>query len=940
MFTSVGDEPEVDLRILGKERGLAKPYPLIWHLLDSAAIATALWDHYLNRRQRAIIAAGLGADEPHARSLIAFWAGLHDIGKATPAFQHKVVRDFAALTKLSDYPDNGDRRLRHDEASQIALVQPFADIGYPQRPGQWSAGVACRVSQMLGAHHGWFKEISEQYGVTEAKTGRRLGSGGWRHQREVLFSTVYEAVGRPRAATSKTVSASAAPLIVGVVVVADWLASQESFITAQQRMLPGDAGRATAATHFAHTAAVAVRVLSEAGLGLPLVGDTAFTETFDFPPNPLQRSIVDELVPAIAGSGLLVVTAATGDGKTEAGLVAACALARASGADGLYFALPTMATADQMYRRVAAFTTRLATGPTPVTLLHSMSWLNADYTARDMAYVAESVDVSSEDVDTVALATAWLRGHRRGLLAPFAVGTVDQALLAALAVKHNSLRMLGLSGKVLVVDEAHAYDAYMQALLRRLLNWLGALGCPVVLLSATLPSSVSASLIEAYLRGAGRKNIDAASYRVDYPGWLFVPAAENTHPVRVSGQARASIIDNRTVELKLDIRPVRHLPTGGAAPPADDRLVVIVDALDRIRRDGGCAAVVCNTVDDAQRTFLALRAWREDGVDVQLLHSRFPARVREEITQRVMATLGRDGADRPPAAIVVSTQIVEQSLDLDFDVVVSDLAPIAQLLQRAGRCHRHPRPLDVRRWLGAPRLVVLDPRGQNGEHTKPRHWGAVYDPYLLRATHLLLAGRAGGSVKVPHDVQELVEAVYVGGGFLDDRVLDGNEVLARERVTMQADEYARRGLADFVAIAPPSRILDLSALSKKQVEEADAVTRLGADSVRVVCTYVDSEGQRWLDEHRTRALAVRGSRPRGRFTAGQVREILAESIPIRADEVIDRGDEHVVPKPWTRDPWLRDLVLLPHRLTPSGVEPARCGSRMYHLDPDLGLMRL
>jgi len=929
------DDEQPDLRILGKRRGLDRPYALLWHLLDTAAVALALWDHYLTARQRVAIACRLGVDEQQARQLIAFWAGLHDIGKATAAFQYKLGDALEILTADEQYPDNGERRLGHDIASEYAAAPLLAALGYPQHKGFWLSGAACRVAQILGAHHGRYNDITEQDSAAEAATHARLGGLGWKRQREALFAAVYEVVGRPKPPVEPepyepAVAAEAAMIITGVVVLADWLASQEHFIASQQRSQADKASPEAVRAHFERAVARAPELLLEAGLGSPRVRDASFADVFGFNPNPLQASILDELLGRITGAGLLVVTAATGGGKTEVGFIAAQALGKASGADGMYFALPTMATANEMYKRLTAFISKVATGPAPVTLLHSMSWLNEEYTARAAAHIADPVAISSDERDVVALASAWLRGHRRGMLAPYAVGTIDQSLLAALAVKHNALRMLGLAGKVLVVDEAHAYDAYMQALLRRLLTWLGKLGCPVVLLSATLPSAVSTSLVEAYLRGTGRDGVGGAGYRVEYPGWLFVPADRTQAPVRISPRAREAVVAYRRLTLQIDVRPVNHAQGDDDANDATaprDRLTVIRDLLGRIRTDGGCAAVMCNTVTDAQTTFLALRDWRDDGVQVELLHSRYPARQREEISQRITGALGREGR-RPAKSVVVGTQIIEQSLDLDFDLVVSDLAPIAQLLQRAGRCHRHPR---ARRpsWLAHPRLVVLDPQDADAGHVKPRRWGAVYDSDLLRATHLLLAERAGRPVVVPDDVQELVEGVYES--FLDD------EVLMQDRITRKGDEMAQHAMADLVAIPPPEDVYDLAMLSKKQVQEADAVTRLGADSVRVLCCYVDSEGRRWLDAECRRPLPERGSHADGRFTQDEVRQILAETIPVRADEVWDREPENAVPAAWLRNPWLRDLVLLPHLLTPAGVDPGRVGPRKMKLDSEIGL---
>src|SRR5690606_25020 len=182
-------------------------------------------------------------------------------------------------------------------------------------------------------------------------------------------------------------------------------------------------------------------------------------------------------------------------------------MGEAAGMPGYFFGLPTMATSDQMLRRVDEFRSRRGEGADSLTLLHSMAWLNAAYTGE-----GEESGVLTSD----PMAARWLMGSKRGLLANLAVGTIDQARLAALRGRHNVLRMLGLSGKVLIADEVHAYDAFMQGLLKRLLEWLGALRVPVVLLSATLPAGVGRRLAEAYLVGAGIR--DPQVPQVVYPG--------------------------------------------------------------------------------------------------------------------------------------------------------------------------------------------------------------------------------------------------------------------------------------------------------------------------------------------------------------------------------------------------------------------------------------
>ncbi|MFH9439060.1 CRISPR-associated helicase Cas3' [Streptomyces rochei] len=427
-----------------------------------------------------------------------------------------------------------------------------------------------------------------------------------------------------------------------------------------------------------------------------------------------------------------------GDGKSETALEAERVLSEAFGTRGYAFLLPTMATSDQMYGRVADALLRQSGQDAGLTLVHSMAWLNSAYADDDLdtgsvlTCDGDEAGQGSDRAEADLRPQRWLRGAKRPLLAQFSVGTIDQALMAVLPVRHNALRLLALSGKTFIVDEAHAYDPYMQVLLGRLLNWLGAYGVPVVLLSATLPASVSDRLIKEYLQGAGHKSRDLQrrTLPAPYPGWLYVDAASgratSISAVRQQEQARA-----RSMDLEVVVEPVVHGFGGGAR----DRLAVIERILEPLNgARGGTALVVCNTVGDAQDTYLRLRERfdersHEQGGSVQLLHARFPGDVRETRTREVTEGLGRTGP-RPVRRIVVATQVVEQSLDLDADLVVSDLAPLSLLLQRAGRCWRHethwarhgyPGGRGRPAWARGPRLVVLDPVADGG--TVPRRRG-------------------------------------------------------------------------------------------------------------------------------------------------------------------------------------------------------------------------
>ncbi|CUU56577.1 CRISPR-associated endonuclease Cas3'' [Frankia sp. CcI49] len=949
-----GNGAAVDLRLWGKYGSLPWAYPLACHLVDTGAAVEVLWRSTVPESARLAVARELGASVEDAGRLVAFWAALHDIGKITPGFQMQVPKAFAALQ--GSYTTVGaSGRFRHEEASQRFLHRVLAELGYGH--GLLGNASAARVAQLLGGHHGCFYGVQPRHADPRVPCPE-LGGNEWERARRSVLREVSAVFGPPAAPRAVTVLGGA--VACGLVVLADWLVSQEDFLLDQLRDVPAEARELDLREHRDRSAGRVAALAREAGLGrLSLRGGSFAAEFPEYPPNALQSSVAADLPGLVTGPGLLLVMAPMGMGKTETALHAARLMGDAAGTSGVFVTLPTMATSDQMYRRVRAYAQRRRAPDVDVavTLLHSMSWLNAAY--QD---TADGLDVDrgpvltgggqvqahaagEDNAGAQTAATVWLRGRKRGLLAPMAVGTVDQALLTVLPVRHNVLRMLGLAGKVLVVDEVHAYDAYMQYLLARLLTWLGALRVPVVLLSATLPGQVAARLVRAYLTGAGGKAY-RGQVEVAYPGWVYADAASaviTTRPFEVASRTLAvDLVDVPTVSE--DVSAPADRPAADVGLPVKDgadRAAVVKAELAPLLRESGCAMVVCTTVAEAQQTFVTLREWCSKAASsageprVMLLHARMPARQREALTEEVTRAFGREVTHRPRRpTILVATQVAEQSLDLDLDLVVSDLAPIAQLLQRAGRCQRHQqvddedlRPQWARR---NPRLVVLVPRGPDGTLELPKRWTAVYDASLLRRTYELLADRHPQPVEIPADVQPMVEQVY-------DETF--HEDLSDDEITRFANDEAAFGIAATVAIKNPRKVLDLSELTKTEIDEDLVSTRLGAESVRVVCCYVDDDGTRWLDRARTSRLPVTGYGPKRRFTSAQVKAVLSESLPLR-DGAWRRRDRNTTAPPaaWADNPHLRDVLVLPHRLDPDGtVHPVTVDKRMFYLDEALGL---
>jgi CRISPR-associated endonuclease/helicase Cas3 len=772
--------------------GTDNHHPVFCHLVDVGAVCHALWRDALPAAARSRMAGAFGLHPDDAGRWVAFWVAAHDLGKLSPGFQGKADRFRAALAAagLPFHPDPSPPP--HGTVTAAVLPDLLA------APDGWAPldrPTAARVAVAVGGHHGVFPRAEETVGLGRVV----LGGPKWAAARREHLGALARAFGvaglpppRPPAADDH------APfiLLAGLCVVADWVGSARDFFP-----FAGDAF--DPATYPALAAWRAVEAVAEVGWAGAPAAPAAFRDLFGFAPRPLQAR-AEEVAGTLSGPGLVVAEAPMGEGKTEAALLLADAWAATAGRPGLYVALPTAATGNAMFRRVRDFLARrLPGGRVNLHLLHGQALLSDGYWALRPAAVYDP-----DGPDGRVVAEGWFVPRKRALLAPFGVGTIDQALLAVLQTRHGFVRLFGLAGKTVVVDEVHAYDAYMSTLLERLLAWLAALGCPVVLLSATLPRAKRAALVRAY---AGRD----------------VPVDEAPYP--------------------------RLLAVGGGAArslgfPASRPTTV---ALDRLRRTdlaarlgaalagGGCAAVLCNTVARAQEVFGGLAAaLRPAGVEVGLFHARFPFGRRAEIEREAVRAFGKDGP-RPRRAVLVATQVVEQSLDLDFDLMATEWAPADLLLQRAGRLHRHDR--DHRpAGLDRPRLWLLDPDAAPSGVPAFGPSEYVYSRAVLLRSYLALQGVT--EVRLPDDIERLVEAVY-GDGGLPAPDAAWAAALAAARAELDGELAADRAVARRVLVNPPDHPDDILQDFCQQLEEEapdlhptlQALTRLGEPTVQLVC---------------------------------------------------------------------------------------------------------
>ncbi|MFI8075966.1 CRISPR-associated helicase Cas3' [Streptomyces sp. NPDC086033] len=937
----------IDLTPWGKfDREQGAVHPLLFHLLDVAALAGAVWDLYLTRGQRRLVAAGLGLTVAQARCLVMFVAGLHDLGKLS-AFQEQEVQPWARVSDTLRADTRNWRRMPHERASMHSALHLLAEAGYPADTSD-SPGVL--IAQILGGHHGRFLQIDIDGAAKTSRVNLALGGPAWQDLRRRYFALLRHLTGAT--AVPSDVSVPAAVLITGVGIIADRLASQRHYWLPKAQAPAFGAGE-----HFAHAVQDAPGVIEESGLVRITLPQVPFTQAHGLDrPNDFQASVIGQLATTVGdkGPGILVVTDATGGGKTVTALEAAQIFNASGDTAGILWLLPTIATTDAAYDLLEAYVAAHHPEHASVSLVHSHSYDNTAYNDHRLAahepstsdaYWPDSDDgevsgaesaAGERPEERVTVPDGWLRGWDRALLAQFTVATHDQALMAALPVRFSALRLLALSGRTVIVDEVHALPPFMRQTLSRLLHWLGALGCPVVLLSATLPGHISAQLVRSYLDGAGHPYPATAHLdcRPPYPGWLYA-AASDASLTRIDPAAAQAHADRHRRRADLRLHPVRHPSCTDPedTPARENRLERITREIAPVARSGGCAAVYCATMADAQATYTHLRTafnWPDGGPDGQLLllHARLPGHQREALTRRIRTALSATG-ERPRRLVVITTSLLDMSLDIDVDVMVSDLAPLQTLLQRLGRLWRfdHIKRPD---WLcdDVPRLIVLEPTDHRGRTLLPPAWRPLDSPYLPLATAAHLARRPEQPLTLPDDVQQLVETVHGDADALarTDPALHRNHTLHQART--RTEEHH-----SLLHLVPAWHdVLSLSDLHRQNLHPREAATRLGAMPRRLLPVYRTPAGRLTLDAASTQPLPEH-RKP----TTAQIRTILQHTLPVPAAWVAHRARDRDVPLLWRSHALLADLILLPQDAD-DPTRPVRFGRHHLHLDDALGLV--
>lgn len=938
-------------------------HPLICHLIDVAAAARRLWETVLSELTKKRLARCFNFDNDlsEAGNLIAFLIGLHDLGKCSPPFALRGAYDKIhwknkQTVKLLELYQNTDcfcenfetaSKAPHSYVTSVILPPILRDkFGFPEK-------LAKSVAEIVGGHHGTFPDSD----YLTRKTGDKYcGDENWRAAQAGLTAKLAELFGINNEKLSnlpdEKLDNAAAMIFAGLTTVADWIGSNTDFFKSEiedwRAVLDENYKWFDVKEYFKKSNRQAADALEKLGWSKWIKDSSAkdFDELFSHlkgKHRDLQNAAIE-----IAGErefdsvGIAIVESPMGEGKTEAAMFLADAWNARLGTRGIYFALPTQATSNQMFGRVKEFLeTGFAGEDSNIHLLlqHGHSSISAEFAEnienfRNLQNISDDADKKS--FSNVA-AAEWFTYKKRGLLVPFGVGTIDQILLAVLQTKHVFVRLFGLAHKTIIIDEVHAYDAYMSTLLERLLEWLAALGSPVVILSATLPRKKRDALVKAYLKGLGQK-------------------FENGEDLTNTGETDLyPRISYATAAMKDKTFKIRHLETSGQNTKTlhiewKDETNFTRELKTKLE-NGGCAAIICNTVDRAQKLYSDLSkdgffaGTASDGEPkLDLLHARFRYTDRELRELRSLQRFGKpdengESPHRPKTAVLISTQIIEQSLDLDFDLMISELAPADLLLQRAGRLQRHKRDRHTDFKEKTSLWLIKPPTDANGDlivnENSPDFGvsGLIYDKHILLRSWLRLKNET--KIEIPADIEKLIEDVYNEDrifaelpenvlqiwqetlkNFRYNRKLDKNEAQIRYVSSPHYDDH----LGNFIKLPKEEDAPELHPAHQAQ-------TRLVEPTANVVCLW-EKDGAFFSDETYSEVVSLE-EKPSNETA----KTLLFNSLTVSSKSVVFRLLAEKVP-----DGWEKSALLMRHRVLKFGAD-RKCEMFGYefHLDENLGL---
>lgn len=800
--------------------------PLWQHMLDTSNIMVQLWNHWLSEGQKDFISNLIEGNDKTEAKLVSFLGLVHDFGKATPSFSLKpswnnqsrdldltIIENMtkAGFIELNDWNAQGATKTPHALASQVLLNYYGVDEG---------------IASIAGGHHGKpvdFKiQVTEQldsYAANYYQFDRPCkGASIWKKVQKEIFEDMLAEAGYASVDDLPEIKQPAQVLLQGLLIMADWIASNPNFFP----LLPIDKKKKYSQEQRLEYGWVK---WNKTYNWTPDYFDDSmeqYQNRFQFKPRPVQLAFTEALNNA-GQPGIVILEAPMGIGKTEAALLGIEQLAEKGKCSGMFFGMPTQATSDGIFPRIKAWIDEMAKesgDDKSLQLVHGKAQFN------ELFQNIKKISHIEEEYQGNVIVNEWFTGKKTAILDDFVVGTVDQFLLAALKQKHLALRHLGLTKKVIVIDEVHAYDAYMSSFLYRIVEWLGAYKIPIIILSATLPALKRKELIKTYCRGMGIKKRNIVT---DYEDW----GETKEYPL-------ITYTDGNKVEQKRNLKIAKNSEIKVKAIQEDEFYHLVKEKLIQ----GGIAGVIVNTIKRAQQIAKDLESFVGEE-NIMVIHSSFLAPDRREKERKLISLIGKN-AKRPELKIVIGTQVLEQSLDIDFDVLFTDIAPMDLLLQRIGRLHRHSntkRPENLRE----PTAYIM---GIIGMFEFESGSEKIYGKYLLTRTQILLPDK----LRLPEDISKLVQEVYSGEAIPIDPAVEGIYSKAIEENKRKIQEKENNAAA-FRLDRPyepeeDSMIGWLRDNLQNDSEEVGATkVRDGADSIEVILVKRKNQELYLLDEN-------------------------------------------------------------------------------------------
>lgn len=745
----------------GKSNAAGETHPALWHLCDVANVS-----------QQVMRGSVLERFTPEIRSAVSMFAGIHDLGKISSTFKAQIEQRFSPSDKARHWRLSFSLFRYHDKLLEelVAGHRLVREIFYAAAAG----------------HHG--RPVNLR---TDVSSGRELlssvGEEALDHTAEAIKHVHSFFSEANLEGLSLQQAKSLSWLVSGLTVLSDWTGSNTDWFPFSSASIPvsdyQEKSKAQAKLGTVHAGLTAANVVT----GLTT------TDILKGSARPMQAATETIKVPD--GPALAIIEDTTGAGKTEASLIMAYRMMRQGKGKGVFFALPTMATSNAMFERMRPMLGKLFDGEPSLSLAHGQAFLHDGF--------SEVVGNSGSSLSDAGCAR-WIADNRRlSLMANIGVGTIDQALLGVLPTRFNTLRLWAIANQILIVDEAHAYDPYMERELQTLLQFHASFGGSAILMTATLPKVMREKFERAYRLGL-----------MQYSGQ---PAHEDELQDLVLSSAYPCISVISTTSSQSDAVP--------SAPAACRRVEIqrlksekeAISAIKGAAEKGAACLWVRNAVDDAISAYQQLQS---EGLDVAILHARFAMGDRLTKEEEITQLFGPDRESRS-GKVLVATQVVEASLDLDFDMMVSDLAPIGALVQRAGRLwrHMHLRPAETRPVPG-PNLHVLSPDPENVQSASWLQGVLGGGAFVYRVDHQWRTASAlfqSGEINLPDGLRDLIEAVH------GDGAKDLPDVLLEKEGEALGRQFAEASMAQRNLLNPTKAYHEM----EHAIDDENYPTRLG-----------------------------------------------------------------------------------------------------------------